>query len=135
MALMAWNESYSVGVMTIDSQHKGLFEMVNELHTAMMQGKGQAVTGPLLKKLMQYTREHFSAEEKMLETAKYPGLAGHRTLHRDMTKEVDDLIARYERGEGSINVELLQFLSNWLTKHIQGVDKGYAPWLNQHGVR
>ena len=135
MALMAWSQNFSVGVRTIDSQHKGLFDMINELHAAMMEGKGQTLTGPLLKKLMRYTQEHFSAEEKMLETWKYPGLASHRTQHRDLTRDVDALIARYERGEGSVNIQLLKFLSDWLTGHIQGTDKGYAQWLKEHGVR
>jgi hemerythrin len=39
MSLMAWSNSYSVGVATIDSQHKGLFDMVNDLHTAVMQAR------------------------------------------------------------------------------------------------
>ncbi len=134
MALKVWNESMSVGVARIDGQHKGLFDMINELHAAMMEGKGRTVTGPLLKKLMKYTHEHFSVEEKMLETAQFPGLAAHRKYHRDLTDHVDVLAARYERGEASVNIELLSFLSDWLTKHIQGVDKGYTQWVKEHGV-
>jgi len=135
MALLAWNDSFSVKVKTLDGQHKNLFETVNELHTAMTQGKAQAVTGAILKRLVRYTLDHFSWEEQAMEAAKYPGLAAHRTVHVDLTRQVQDFMARYERGEGAVNIELLSFLSDWLTKHILQQDREYGPWLNRHGVR
>ena len=66
MALMSWNAKYSVGVHALDDQHTGLFDILNELHAAMMKGQAQSLTGPLLKKLVEYTRKHFAAEEAML---------------------------------------------------------------------
>lgn len=135
MALMAWNNNFSVGVKTLDGQHAGLFKMVNELHAAMMKAEARSMTGDLLKKLVHYTQEHFSFEEKMMAATNYPGLSRHKTHHRDLTKQVEEFMVRYERGEGNINIQLLRFLSDWLTKHIQLEDKEYGPWLNQHGVR
>lgn len=74
MALLAWNSSYSVGVKSLDGQHTALFEILNDLHTAMMKGQAQTLTGPLLRKLIDYTRTHFTAEEGMLAAAKYQAL-------------------------------------------------------------
>jgi hemerythrin len=31
-------------------------------------------------------------------------------------------------------METLNFLRDWLKHHIQESDKGYGPYLNQHGV-
>jgi hemerythrin len=135
MSLFAWNESYSVGVKTIDQQHSGLFDIVNELHTAMMKGHAQGVVGPLLDKLVKYTRAHFNYEECMMEAAKYPGLAAHRTHHVDLTRQVEEFMTRYKRGDGTLNIQLLHFLRDWLTEHIQHEDKGYGPWVNGQGVR
>ncbi|MGA3131769.1 MAG: bacteriohemerythrin [Terracidiphilus sp.] len=135
MSFMTWNDSYSVGVKTIDQQHTGLFAMVNELHTAMMSGHAKDVVGSLLGKLVKYTLEHFAYEERMMGSAKYPQLAGHHTHHVDLTRQVEEFMARYKRGDATVNVELLQFLSNWLTKHILHEDKQYAPWLKSHGVQ
>lgn len=135
MALLAWNSSYSVGVKSLDGQHTVLFEILNDLHTAMMKGQAQTMTGPLLRKLIDYTRTHFTAEEGMLAAARYPGLTQHRTLHRDLMKQVQEYSARYERGEITLNLHLLNFLRDWLTNHIQKVDREYGPWLNQHGVK
>ena len=135
MALMTWNSSYSVGVKTLDSQHTTLFAILNDLHSAMMKGEAQTMTGPLLRKLVEYTRTHFTAEEKMLATSQYPGLANHRKLHSDLMKQVEDYSARFERGEITLNLQLLNFLRDWLTTHIQKVDHEYGPWLNEHSIR
>lgn len=134
MSLLAWNDSYSVGVRTIDQQHSGLFGIVNELHTAMMKGQTQNVVGPLLDKLVKYTEQHFAYEERMMDAAKYPGLLTHRAHHADLTRQVGDFMTRYKRGDGMLNIQLLRFLSDWLTKHIQHEDKEYGPWLSRHGA-
>jgi hemerythrin-like metal-binding protein len=117
----------------MDSQHTVLFGMLNDLHDAMLKGQAQKVTGELLGKLVTYTREHFTAEEGLMASANYPGLAEHRVKHRELLEKVDDFAARYARGESMLNVPLLNFLRDWLTNHIQHEDQKYGPWLNEHG--
>jgi hemerythrin-like metal-binding protein len=135
MALIKWNQSFSVGVQSIDKQHTVLFDSLNELHASMMSGQAQNMTGPLLKKLLDYTRNHFSEEEKMMAAAKYPGLTEHQAKHRILVKQVEEYAARYEKGEITLNLHLLNFLRDWLTNHIQKTDKEYGPWMNEHGVK
>ena len=135
MALMTWNASYSVGVQKIDGQHTILMSILNDLHAAMMKGQAQSLTGPLLHKLADYTQTHFTAEEAMMEAAKYPGLADHKLKHRDLVKQVDDYVLRYDKGEIALNVQLLNFLRDWLTNHIQKVDMAYSACLLQNGIK
>ena len=42
-------------------------------------------------------------------------------------KQVEEFTARYERGETTLNVQLLNFLRDWLANHIQIEDKQYGP--------
>jgi hemerythrin len=135
MALMSWNKSYSVGVQTIDSQHNVLFDIINELHGAMMKGQAHSLTGSLLRKLLDYTNTHFSAEEAMMTAAKYPGLADHKIKHVELVNQVKDYLARFEKGEVTLNLHLLNFLRDWLTNHIHKVDMEYSPWMKEHGVK
>ena len=134
MALLTWNAKYSVGVKSLDGQHTVLFDILNDLHAAMMKGQAQTMTGPLLRKLVDYTRTHFAAEEGMLAASKYPGLTAHRKLHVDLLKQVEDYSARYDRGEITLNLHLINVLRDWLTNHIQKTDHEYGPWLNEHGM-
>lgn len=134
MGFMTWDERFSVGVKTVDDQHIVLFEILNDLHDAMKKGQAQSVTGPLLRKLVDYTRHHFSSEEAKMAAVAYPGLAAHREKHRDLIQQVEQFIARFERSDIMLGVDLFNFLRDWLTTHIQKTDKEYGPWLIQHGV-
>jgi hemerythrin len=134
MAFLVWSDKLSVGVKKFDDQHIVLVDTLNELHAAMMKGQAQVVTGPLLKKLVDYTRDHFSSEEAAMASTHYPSMAAHRNHHIELTKQVEAFVERYQKGEIRLNLELLNFLNDWLTTHIQKEDKGYGPWMNQHGV-
>lgn len=134
MALISWSSKYSVGVKALDGQHTVLFDILNSLHDAMMKGQAQKVTGELLSKLVKYTREHFASEEAMLTSTRYPELAQHRVRHRELIKQVEEYVARHARGEAALNLQLLNFLRDWLTNHIEKEDQRYGPWLNEHGT-
>jgi hemerythrin-like metal-binding protein len=109
--------------------------ILNDLYDAMMKGHAKDATGPLLRKLVKYTHDHFESEEAMMAAADYSGLAGHRREHQALSKQVGDYGSRFERGECAVNIELLRFLRNWLTNHIQQSDKLYGPRLMSHGAK
>jgi hemerythrin-like metal-binding protein len=131
---MTWSDRFSVGVKTLDNQHIVLVETLNQLYDAMTKGQAKDVTGPLLHKLVEYTRNHFATEEKNMAATKYPGMAQHVVKHRDLTKQVGEFVGRYERGELALSVDLLTFLRDWLGTHILKEDHEYGPWMNKHGV-
>jgi hemerythrin-like metal-binding protein len=135
MALMTWDQKYSVGVKAIDSQHSVLFGLINDLHGAMLKGEGKSMTGQLLEKLADYTQTHFVAEEKMMEAASYPGLAQHRVKHRELIKKLEGYSARFKRGESTLNLHLMNFLRDWLTNHILEVDHEYSPCMKSRGIQ
>jgi len=135
MALIEWNDSLSVGVPSIDAQHAVLVETLNDLHDAMMSGQGHARTGALLSTLISYAHDHFAAEEAMLEAAGYAQLDAHRAHHRGLTRQVQNYVARYERGEATVNMHLLNFLRDWLTNHIMKEDKAYSSTMVAHGIK
>lgn len=135
MALLTWSNKYSVGIQAMDSQHTQLFDMVNDLHAAMMQGKAQSVTGPLLRKLADYTVRHFAAEEALMSSKNYPELPKHKAEHIALTKQVTDFVTRFEKGENTLSLHLMNFLRDWLMNHIQKEDQKYGTFLNQQGVK
>lgn len=134
MALMTWSSALAVGVESMDDQHKKLLKLMYELNAAMAAGKSRTALGPLLASLLDYTRYHFGAEEALLVRAKYPHLTEHRALHRDLTKQVEEYIRRFEDGEIALSVGLMEFLQDWLKAHILKEDRPYGAWLNESGV-
>ena len=82
MSFMTWNRKFLVGAKSVDQQHAHLFAIVNELHTAMMNGHAKNLAGSLLEKLFKYTVQNFAFEEHMSRAAKYPGFVTHRPITR-----------------------------------------------------
>ena len=135
MALIAWSSKYSVGVRNLNDQHKEVINLLNELHAAMLKGQAQSVAGVLLPKIQRHAKEHFSTEERLMESTKFSGLAEHRAEHQALLARVDTCAARHKQGDGSVYLELLNFMRDWLTHHMQKVDQKYTAWFNEQGIR
>jgi hemerythrin len=134
MAILTWSKQCLVGVKALDSQHASLIADLNELHAAMMKIPAKNAVNPLLSKLLDHTHNHFSAEEVLMAATKYPGLVKHRAKHRIFIRQVEEYVARREKGENTMYLPLLNFFRDWLTNHIQEEDRKYTPWLNERGV-
>jgi hemerythrin-like metal-binding protein len=135
MALITWSGKYSVGVKNLDDQHKEVINLLNELHAAMLKGQAQSVAGVLLPKIQRHAKEHFSTEERLMESTKFSGLAEHRAEHQALVAKIDEFVARHKRGDSTVYLELLNFMRNWMTHHMQKVDQKYTGWMNEHGIR
>ena len=135
MALINWNDNLSVKVTEFDEQHKQLFGMVNDLHSAMGAGKSREIMGSVLTGLIDYTVNHFAAEEKLMQKHGYPGFARHKAEHDVLKKQVGDTMSKFKEGKSVVTIELMNFLKDWLTKHIQGTDKQYGPFLNSKNIQ
>jgi hemerythrin len=135
MPLMQWNDSLSVSVGEIDAEHKNLVLYLNDLHFAMSQGKGSDILKSLLTRLVAYTQVHFATEEKYMKQWNYPGYVYHKGEHDAFVKKVAEFKAKFEGGQAALSIEILTFLKDWVVNHIQGTDKKYGSFFNQHGLK
>ncbi|MFZ3210649.1 MAG: bacteriohemerythrin [Terriglobales bacterium] len=135
MALVTWDQSYSVSVKRLDEQHQKLFALINSLHEAMRQGKGQVVVQDTVRELAAYTATHFRAEEQLLRNANYPGLIAHQAEHQRYVAKVNQFAEDVKAGKLASSIAVLSFLKDWLAEHIKRTDGSYAAHLNAHGVR
>lgn len=134
IAMFEWKNEYSVGIGSIDAQHQNLFAIARELYAAMSAGQGKASLSRLLDRLVQYTAVHFAHEERLMRLNDYPDFQAHKAQHDALTKQVLAFQADFEGGRVSMTVQLLQFLKDWLEKHIKVSDFAYAPCLKQKAV-
>jgi hemerythrin len=135
MALVTWTPKMSVGVAKIDREHQGLFDIMNQLHEGMLAGKGREVIGGALGNLIQYTKVHFGDEEVLLKQHQYPKYAEHLKLHETFRTKVAELDAQFKSGTAALSVATLDFLRDWLSKHILGIDMQYKDFLAAKGVK
>ena len=78
MELIKWSEKYSVNNFLLDSQHKKLIAIINELHTAMKVARVNEIMQTIFDELIWYTKEHFRTEEQIMLKFNYPGFNEHK---------------------------------------------------------
>ena len=128
---LQWTQELSVGVEEIDSQHKELFDRINNLDTAMKRGKAKEEVFRLIEFLDQYVIIHFGAEEKYMVDYNYTGYALHKTKHDWFKKEFSDIRTRLEAG--GVTPELIMLSNNllitWFSNHIRSIDMMLGSFL------
>jgi hemerythrin-like metal-binding protein len=134
MAFLKWSPTLSVNVLKFDAQHQTLVRMLNELHTAMLEGRGKDAVGTTLDGLVRYTETHFADEEQLMAKHAFPGLGSHSAEHRKLIEQVQQLQEQHRSGRSALSVDVLAFLKDWLVHHIQGTDKQYGAYFQTKGV-
>ncbi|MEN3043824.1 MAG: bacteriohemerythrin [Candidatus Hydrothermales bacterium] len=131
MGFIKWDEKFSTGVEQIDDQHKKFVEIINELHNAMKQGKGKEIVKKILNELKSYSVYHFKTEETYMTKYKYQEYQEHKNDHEFFKTKVKELLDKDEKGYLGLSIETLNFMKNWLIKHILTTDKKLANILLQ----
>ncbi len=126
MTIFAWDDSYSVGLASVDYQHQRLVEMVNRLDEAVSTGGDETTLRTILKGLYDYTFYHFTTEEELMRAAG-PALHDHylhhKAIHDAFAKKIRPLAENAPLDASTLNDALLGFLVGWLVEHILGMDK------------
>lgn len=124
--LIAWDDSVKIGIDEVDRQHRKLIELINKLHSAMRNRAGHTVLSQIFTELVDYTEKHFSDEERLLQKSGYEKLNEHKDIHRKMVNQVKEYKDQFETGKATVTIDLMNLLSDWLVRHIQGIDRQYV---------
>lgn len=135
VALINWNPEYSVNVEEIDLQHKTLIEMINGLDDAIREGKAKDITIMTIVKMTTYVTKHFSTEEKYFDRFNYPEAMLHKQKHNDFVMKVKEFENKFINGNAIPSTDVMNYLSEWVKKHVLETDKKYSSFFNEHGLK
>lgn len=134
MSMLEWNDELSVFVGEIDDQHKKCVEMVNELYDSMRQESSAETLLKIVDDMKNYTEFHFTTEEKFMDQYEFSGLQEHKQEHKEFIEKVVQVEQDCSSGKSSLDMEVLNFLSNWLVTHINDTDKKMGEFLASKGL-
>jgi hemerythrin-like metal-binding protein len=131
-----WTDEFSVGIKSIDTQHKKLVDMIKTLHNAIADGKATEVLDKIFSELLDYTNYHFSYEEELFKSYGYTDEEVHKKEHAELKNQLLKLKRMIDEGDSFMGeVLVLKFLQDWLLNHIMKSDKKYGPFLVEKGIK
>lgn len=129
-----WGKELRIGINKIDSQHRRLVILANDLSHALREGQANSALQPILEELADYTRTHFSYEEQLMQHSEYPDFVSHKAAHARLVQKLEDIFQGFKANRSGIGIETFNFIKDWLTSHIMRTDKKYVSPLESRGV-
>lgn len=133
--IIAWDERYSVGVPSIDSQHKKLLEIANDLYKACRTGSADKAFADAVHGAVDYVKVHFAFEEGLLQAHGYPDFAAHKKEHEAFVLDVIRQVQEFTSGKPFVPNAFVRSLRDWTLQHIAMTDKRYSVYLAERGVK
>lgn len=130
---MKWSDDYKIGLAAVDSQHKRLFELIEDLNSALRAGLSGTHLEKLLTALDQYKTRHFQLEEKYMKECSYPGLTEQQTAHAYFTArftEVGEDLHRNGMTSAMVS-DVKEELSHWVREHVTGLDMQFGRYYQK----
>ncbi|MCG8649027.1 MAG: bacteriohemerythrin [Pirellulales bacterium] len=116
---------------TVLGEHDVQLQLLAAIEHAVRQERAPADVTPLLDQLVEYTDVHFHSEELMMRLYAFPQFGAHRDEHADLMAQVKAIRERFDEGDVTGLLELVQSLRDWLTRHMQGKDQGFVTFLER----
>ena len=120
----AWvvlDDSYLLGIPSIDDQHKHLIFLCNKFRAELMKCESgeikewYAALQDALKETSEYIETHFSTEEKLMRASQYDEYDYHKFCHKSFVDTVRESA-----------FEFAEYLRDWILTHILYEDKRLA---------
>src|ERR1022692_1911155 len=131
MRLFRWSEENDVFLAQIDAEHRDLFRIANGLQHAVA-GKATDAVKEHLHALIAHAEDHFSHEEWLMESVKYPSYGWHKQQHNTARRRLKLLAPLIESGESEAAELLLDFLEGWLRDHTSVTDRMMAAYVRNY---
>ena len=122
MSLLQWKQEYSVGIDSMDDEHREMMELINDIHAKLQTDPDAEQIDDCLGAVYNTISGHFALEEKMMREHQYSEYLAHKEDHEDLLDQIRDLMDEYHADPDSGATRLAEGLSNWFAGHFSTFD-------------
>jgi len=126
MAFIIWLDRYDTGIDEVDIQHRKLVGLINTLFDSISLKDRKVILNQTLTELVSYTIYHFKLEEELMKKRNYPHYVSHKEQHTKFVEKINKHISNLKVDDTKALLDVINFLKDWLLKHILVSDKKYA---------
>lgn len=122
-----------VGIEIIDKQHQALADLINALQRDLQAGRTRDRIIASLAALVQFAKLHFDTEEQLMALhAPMPAPASHADEHHRLMEDIRIMTVEVQPDR---LVHTMNYLREWLLRHINTLDKPLGVALRHAGVK
>ncbi len=132
MQHIAWTPENEVFIAQMDAEHRDLFQIAQALECAIEAKAPLAETAEQLHRLATHAEEHFSHEEWLMQSVRYPSFGWHREQHNTARRRLKLFQPMIEAGDDEAANAFLEFLADWLNDHTSVTDRMLAAFVRNY---
>ncbi|NCB73259.1 MAG: diguanylate cyclase [Clostridia bacterium] len=124
-----WNPAWECGEATIDSQHRRMLEIANEL--LGMNNEKSDTFCEQMESLLSHISEHFSYEEQVQKDIGYPDAKSHAEKHKELTERAIQIKDDCLSGKIKMVSLISYIISDVINLHLLEEDTKFFPYIKK----
>jgi hemerythrin-like metal-binding protein len=132
MSLLEWKPQYSVGIASMDDEHREMIDLINDVYEKLGSTPDSEAIESCLEEIFNTISLHFALEERIMRDNGYSEYEDHKDDHEDLLDEIRDLMDNFatDPDEGARQLKLR--LSDWFGTHFASFDARLHGNLGPH---
>jgi hemerythrin len=122
MTLLQWKPAYSLGIPSVDLEHRELIGMINSVYANMEKNFDPDLIEACLEDIFAGIASHFALEELHMRKAAYQEYDAHKEQHEALLDQLRDMMDEFEDDPVSGRETLQNCLGGWFGKHFATFD-------------
>lgn len=123
---LVWRREYECGHVTLDSQHRRLFELGNALIGAIYEQHSKLDVELLLGELVDGVTDHFCFEERLLAGSHHPHAASHQAAHHHLLARCREMSEQFHQDHLKAGGLIEFIVLDVVERHILEDDRAFA---------
>lgn len=132
MSLLQWQSEYSVGIESMDVEHRAMIDLINNVYAKLGTSPDPDEIEDCLENIYSTISLHFALEERIMREHAYVEYAEHKEDHEDLLDEIRDLMDEFIADQKSGARLLEKRLSDWFARHFATFDARLHGKLGPH---
>lgn len=132
MTLLEWKSEYSVGIPSVDYEHRKMIRLINEIYAEMRLRKDPDSIEQFLGDIDAAINAHFALEERMMRDAGYEDYQAHKDDHEELLDQIRNMMDEFREDVDSGFGSLRENLADWFKRHFATFDARLHGQLGDH---
>lgn len=132
MSLLQWKSEYSVGIASMDDEHREMIDLINDVYAKLGTSSDPDAIEDCLENIFNTISLHFALEERIMRENSYFEYEEHKEDHEDLLDEIRDLMDEFIANQDAGGRLLKKRLSDWFARHFATFDARLHGKLGPH---